>query len=77
MLVLLSAIHVLGNVVVLADRLGVLAVGTPDGRGDPVVVTRSDDDRAGAVAEDECGVAVGGLHDDRHRLDADDKHVLG
>lgn len=52
-------------------------VGAPDGRRDPVRLTRPHHDGTGSVAEDESGVAVGGLHDDRHRLDADNQHVLG
>ena len=37
----------------------------------------SDDDRAGAVGEDERGAAVGRVGDVGEPLDADDQHVLG
>ena len=62
---------------VLHDGVGLGAVGAPDDRADGGGVGRSDDDRAGAVAEDEGDAAVGGIDHVGELLDADDQDVGG
>src|SRR5690606_14667789 len=61
----------------LADRATLLAVGTPDHRADVVGVGRAHHHGAGAVAEDERGVAVGEVDAVAHLLHADHHDVPG
>ncbi len=62
---------------VLHDRVGLGAVRAPHHRADGWSVGGSDNDSAGAVAEDEGDAAVGGVGDVGELLDADQKDVGG
>ena len=70
------AVAEFGECVVHPDRIGLGAVRAPHGRADAGRVAGADDDRAGAVAEQERDAAVGRVDDVAELLGADHDDVV-